>query len=278
MRAAIIIILYLVLVTGRAGAQGNPPADLLVQAQQYRAAGNCNKAIPLLEASLQQNPDFTPALLLLAQCYNAQQQYQKTLERLQPYHTVLQVDMALLLERAKAFAALGNVPDAQYDLERLLELQPAHAPALTLRADLLRQQLQNSAEALDWYKKAIAAAPDNGYNYAWAGWCCNDLGRFAEAVPFLEQALQKAPALKAFVLAEWGFALYGQNNYAAAKEHLQRALAADAQHAAAYYYLGLCHVREQNKQAAVKQYNQLVLLKSPYAAPLLQQIRALQQP
>lgn len=259
-------------------AQGNQPADLLEKAQQLKAAGNCSKLVPLLEEALQVNPGFTPALLVLVQCYNQQQQFSKTIERLLPLATLLQVDMALLLERAKAYAGLGNIPDAQADLDRLLQLQPNHAPALTTRADLYRVQLQNSAEALNWYRQAIAATPDSGYNYAWAGWCCNDQGRFAEAVPFLQQALQKAPAQRAFVLAEWGFALYGQNHYTQAKTQLQAAITAGPQYPAAYYYLGLCHVREGNKGAAVKQYNQLVLLKSTYASNLLQQIRTMQLP
>lgn len=262
----------------QAAAQGLQPAAQLEQAQQLQQAGNCDKAIPLLQELLRQQPNFTPALLTLVQCYNRQQQFSKTIAQLQPYAALLQVDMALLLERARAYAGQGNIPDAQLDLDRLLQLQPTHAPALTTRADLYRVQLQNSAEALAWYQQAIAAAPDSGYNYAWAGWCCNDQGRFAEALPFLQQALQKAPEQQAFILAEWGFALYGLSNYTQAKEQLQRALAADPNYATAYYYLGLCHVREGDKGAAVKQYNQLVLLKSTYATTLLQQIRSMKLP
>lgn len=268
----------LLLFSGQLCAQNNQASDLLARAQQFQQAGNCNQAIPLLEAALQQYSTFSPAVLALAQCYNQQQAFSKTIELLQLRPRLLQVDAALLLERARAFAALGNVSDAQYDLDRILQLQPAHVAALTAKADMYRLQLQNSATALIWYQKAIAAAPDSGYNYAWAGWCCNNQGLFTEAIPFLQQALQKAPLLQGFILAEWGFALYGQNNYTEAKAQLQRACTMDPKNAAALYYLGLCYVQEQNKAAAVKQYNYLVLLKSTYAPILLQQIQTMHTP
>jgi len=49
------------------------------------------------------------------------------------------------------------------------------------------------AEALPWLKKAVAKAPDESSVFNDYGWALAELGRFDEAEPALEKAVQLAP-------------------------------------------------------------------------------------
>ena len=99
-------------------------------------------------------------------------------------------------------------------------------------------------EAIGQCKKAIALDSDYGNPYNDIGVYLIDLGRPAEAVPWLERAMAaKRYCCYQFPHANLGRVLLGQGRTAEAKRAFERALAYDPDYAPAL--LGLKYIRDQ---------------------------------
>ena len=105
-------------------------------------------------------------------------------------------------------------------------------------------ELGRIEEAIGQCKMAIALDPDYGNPYNDIGVYLIELGRPAEAVPWLEQAMAaKRYCCYQFPHANLGRVLLGQGRMAEAKRAFERALAYDPDYGPAL--LGLKYIRDQ---------------------------------
>lgn len=142
-------------------------------------------------------------------------------------------------EDARLFAARGQGADAVRELDALLADDPAHVPALLLKASL-RLSAREGEEALGLYERATAAAPESaeawnglarcrhalgldgpalaaahharsllplGENFRYASsvaltlvWCLREVRRYREALEIASESLERSPDA---ILAQW---------------------------------------------------------------------------
>lgn len=91
-------------------------------------------------------------------------------------------------EDARLLAARGRSAEASQALDRLLEDEPAHVPALLLKAQL-RLDAREGQDALSFYERARRAAPASAETWNGLARCLHALGRDEEALDAGRQAL-----------------------------------------------------------------------------------------
>lgn len=87
----------------------------------------------------------------------------------------------------------NRLPEAEEWLEQVLDEFPADTSAMNDLGYLWADQNKNLERALKMIQEAVASAPKNKAFRDSLGWCLYRLGRFAEAVPELQQAIEDDP-------------------------------------------------------------------------------------
>lgn len=128
--------------------------DLLFVARVLQSEDRHERAVPLLRELAAERPDSVQILFMLGAA----------------------------LERSGDHVAAVEV------FQRLLELDPGHAPALNYLGYMWAERAENLDRALDLILRAVAQEPDNGAYVDSLGWAYYQLGRFEEARRHLEWA------------------------------------------------------------------------------------------
>lgn len=133
-------------------------------------------------------------------------------QRLEPHLRTWIEDQALNLDYpetltnvAGAYAALGNLPEAESALNEAIRLQANWVPGLISLADLYRATGRDP-EAGPLLEEALAITPDQPeVAYAYALWLFRQ-GRLQEGLPHLEHAARLAPSQRQYAYT-WAIAL-----------------------------------------------------------------------
>lgn len=253
-------------------AQTDRADELYRKALLLKKENKCNEAVALLKNAIELKPSFAEALYELGWCYNEMQQYQLALPVLAKGRQILPDDYRMIYEAGFAKAQSGMNDEAMNDYNRVIVLNSSFARVYAARADLYKDVRENTANALEDYLKALEYDSTTVKVYYWVGWCYNDLGQFEKAIPYLQKAIsfEKQNYLS---YSEIGFSCFSLGRYSEAVEYLSRADLLKPKFETTVYYLGLCYVKQNLKQDAVKKYNELVLLGSEYAISLLNEIK-----
>lgn len=156
-------------------------------------------------------------------------------------------DEVVILEAlAKGYAAAFRFPDAATALERLLEREPDHAPALVLRSALADRLRRNDAADSD-VRRAVTKAPDSALAQAAQARLRSKRGHTRDAVYHFELALRLQPGHPATRLGLVR-ALADAADLAGAERQLDELLAADPDHVDGLVERGRLALR-QNKYA-----------------------------
>ncbi|MBL4803414.1 MAG: tetratricopeptide repeat protein [Alphaproteobacteria bacterium] len=83
--------------------------------------------------------------------------------------------------------------NAEADLQSALDFQPDHPYVLNYLGYAWADQGENLDRALDMISKAVELRPNDGYITDSLGWVYYRMGRYQEAVPYLEQAVELLP-------------------------------------------------------------------------------------
>jgi len=90
--------------------------------------------------------------------------------------------------RAITYHTLDDWPAAEADFRKALDYNPGQPQVLNYLGYSLIERGEKLDEAVSMIETAVAARPDSGAIVDSMGWALYKLGRFAEAVPHLEQA------------------------------------------------------------------------------------------
>lgn len=96
----------------------------------------------------------------------------------------------LLYARGISHERQGNWKAAEADFRKALELNPGHPQVLNYLGYSLVEKRENLDEALELIEQAVAASPNSGYIIDSLGWALYRLGRYEEAVPHMEKAVE----------------------------------------------------------------------------------------
>jgi len=188
-----------------------------------RTEENLNKAIELFQSAIKEDPEYAPAYVGLADCYNALSTVQfgalPPSEGRQRAEEAATKALALDGTMAEAHSALGYVKHfnwnwtaAEEDLTRAIELNPSYA---------------------------------NAHNF-YAGYLMSR-GRVDESIAAANRARELDP-FSLSISAQRGFLLENARRYDEAIEQLRAVIAMDPGHYQAYWFLG--HTYAANKQFA----------------------------
>ena len=97
-------------------------------------------------------------------------------------------DMELLYARAMLAERMGRLDILEADLRRILEREPDNAQALNALGYTLADQTDRYEEAYQFIARALELNPNDFYILDSMGWVLYRLGRFSEAVSFLQRA------------------------------------------------------------------------------------------
>jgi tetratricopeptide (TPR) repeat protein len=208
----------------------------------------------------------------LGWCYNELGQYNIALPILQQAVKLEPTGFRSLYEAGFAKYKLGRVEEALVDFNQVIKLNANYEKVYIARGDLYKDSKKNTAAALADFLKALSLDSTEKKIHYRIGWCYNDLGKFSEAVPYLQKATS-FDEQNYLSYSELGFSLFSLKRYDEAMVHLNKANTLKAGFETTVYYMGLCHVKQNKKQEAVQKYNELVQLNSNYAALLLNEIK-----
>jgi len=122
--------------------------------------------------------------------------------------------------------------------------------------------------ALNSLKNAVSIAPESINLLTDLALVYEKLQSFDEAIKIYDQIFDKSdnkPALQ----SRLGNCYFEKKEFDKAKDYLKDSLNADAENASAHYTLGLIHIEQDNRKAALLSKQMLELLFSPLAATLM---------
>ncbi|QQD23592.1 tetratricopeptide repeat protein [Venatoribacter cucullus] len=147
-----------------------------------------------LQEQQQQHPQHQTDLLRIEiELLSSAGEYQTALNLLsdelqqQPEHIDLRYTRAMLAERT------DNLPLMEADLRHIIERQPQHAEALNALGYALADRTERWAEALPFIERALEISPDNPAVIDSLGWVYFRMGDIDKALPLLEQAFSLMP-------------------------------------------------------------------------------------
>jgi tetratricopeptide (TPR) repeat protein len=146
----------------------------------------------------------------------------------------------------------GNHEKAELILRRAYKLAPNNMELLCNLANLLVQS-ERFVDAEEIYNKIISLGEDESFIWNNRGWLYNSWGRYDEAIPKLERALE-LDNKNAGAYVNLGISLKNTGKITEAKEAHFKAVKIDETNWLAYYNLGLCYMIENAYEKAAKNF------------------------
>jgi tetratricopeptide (TPR) repeat protein len=209
------------------------------KANQFAAAGYFLDAISAAKKAVQADRNFDSAQLLLANLYLK----------------VSQNDSAVQV------------------LKKALTKKPKFLEAHILMGNIYRDYIKKPEAAIPYYTTATKIDSTNKETWYSIAWCHNALKNYKEAIVFAEKSLNVDNNYKP-AYNEAAHAFKNQEAYEACIEFFKKRIAISVNDLP-LYYMGLCYIQLNNKQAAQQVYEQLLSNKAKAAETLKKRLDAM---
>jgi protein O-GlcNAc transferase len=170
----------------------------------------------------------------------------------------LQTTLLQAAQQAHAFYSAHEWDKAQAVCQMILSAQANHFDALNL-SGIIAAQTQRSAEALEFFKRAVAVKKDEPTAHNNYGNVLRDLGRYDEALRAYNRAVQLRPNY-AEGHYNRGLTLYGLKRFADALGSYDRAIKLNPNYASAYNNRGAVLRELKQLDDAVISYDKAIAL------------------
>ncbi|MFQ5959288.1 MAG: tetratricopeptide repeat protein, partial [Alphaproteobacteria bacterium] len=172
-------------------------------------------------------------------------------------------DLRTALAAAVRHHRAGRLREAQAVYQRVLEIQPDNADALSLMGLLTHQAGRNDVAA-DYLRRALALRPDFAEAHLNLGNVLRELGRLDEAVGHYQRAVEIKPGF-AGAYNNLGLAMQEQGKLDRSVEYFEKALLVAPGFADAHNNLGLTLQKQGRLDAAVGRYRKALSLDPGFA-------------
>lgn len=182
--------------------------------------------------------------------------------------------MYLFLNRGSSLYHLGEKRRALADYELALAEDSANVSPYLHKGDIYLEWRDFEA-ALACYEQAmplIQEAEDPYVTYNNAGYCSLELGRWDDAIRYLNYAIQAVPD-GPYPYNNRAFAHYHRGDYTAATRDIAKSLMLDPTNSWAYRNLGLVNLAQGDQEAACENYEKAIGLGHPPLDPDLQPLK-----
>lgn len=221
------------------------------QSQSAVAAGNWNKALPLLSEARDHAPDdadvqfeFGMVALHLSFQRDAIAAFQRTLQ-------LRKNDALARYNLGRAWMEVSKFEEAREQFSEYINLHPSD-PSGHCALGMTLAALQHSQEATTEFERSIELEPAQTESYYRLALLEFDAKDFDTASRHLHRVLDQQPE-HAGALTVLGKISFDQKNYPEAVSLLQRAIASDDSMREAHYYLGLAFARVERKHESDEQ-------------------------
>jgi tetratricopeptide (TPR) repeat protein len=238
--------------------------------QAYRKRGDNEKALDVLGRALKLSPNSVETLYLIAQTYSDEGKDLDALELLVKAHKLGPRDADVIFLMARLSMKQAFYEDAIPLLEEGLKVDP-HRPSLLAALGECYFMMGTINKAKDIFQTLIQVDP-SGRSYAFMGLCYRNLGRFDEAVKYLEQGL-KADPHDVSCLYNLGYIASRQGQYDMGEKWLQQALEVDPNYPEALLELANAKMHEKKFEEAVPLLRKCAKL-HPHPAPVYYKLQA----
>jgi len=239
----------------------NNPKDaqaLYLLGTVYCQTQQADLAIPLLQASVELDPNNPYALNNLATIMQHQQP-QQALVYFQQATSLLPDYPSAWFNQGNLLARLGQIEPALASLKQAIQLQPDYVEALLAYANLLRDHAQIE-QAFPLYQQALQFAPHHGDVYFSLAIAQKLSGQVQQALESYQQCVNLTPD-NASAWFNLGNIHLDLNRYQAAIDAYQHALRLRPHYPEAYLNRGNALAGLQQFDAALQDYNQAIALK-----------------
>ncbi len=135
------------------------------------------------------------------------------------------------LDLGQALAQLGRYEQAETAFQKVIDLDDGVPAEVLGEIGNLYRSKGDFESAMGWYKKQIAASPDDSIGHLYLGNIRMRQGEFDEAVSIFESALECKQLCLEEIHYSIGLAYRGKGDFNLAKEHFEKALTYDSQFA-----------------------------------------------
>ena len=161
----------------------------LLIAENHRLAGELDRAQELYEQLLDQNPDYSAALISLGQIHMERRAYPAAFPHLVRAAMLNPKDWSILNDLGEVYLELDAVESAVRCLERALSLNP-NQPNLLYTLGKARFHQADIPGAVELFERALANDPSHASAAVQLANCYASLKRHDDAAQTLESALQ----------------------------------------------------------------------------------------
>jgi len=155
------------------------------------------------------------------------------------------------------WAAKGQNPNSP-EIRKALEINPNLVPALIGLGTAYYQKRRSFSQAENYYKRAAEIAPSPQlYNYL--GNALIYQGHYSQAITQFQKAIKLDPQY-ASAYRNMGITYYYMNKLQDSIASQQRAIALNPNSPEAYFFIAQSYDKENNRQQAIKYYNQFLNL------------------
>lgn len=175
-----------------ASGGGDSAAWLRVAVLEVRA-GDTRGAAEAFDRVMAMPPVLPEVRILAASAFLSARRETEALPLLEVARAAAPSDTRVLFTLAVAFDATGRRAEALKAFQGLIRLDPANDAALNYVGYTWAERGENLTEAKALIERALAIDPDNAAYLDSLGWVLFRLGRYAEALRPLEEALRGLP-------------------------------------------------------------------------------------
>ena len=184
---------------------GNPASPLyfdavILHANAEQQGGDTEASIAVMRRAIARFPDVSELYYELGQVYQldgrdveAAEAYTEAITRRAQTHPA-DPSWSYYYFRGIAYEQTGRWPLAEADFLRALEIDQDNPFVLNYLGYTWIEQRKNINQALAMLETAMRGQPNNGFIIDSYGWALYRLGRYEEAVEYLEQAVLREPA------------------------------------------------------------------------------------
>ena len=164
------------------------------RAETLRKSGNVDGAIEALSQLARTHADISDVHTSLGNVLRREEQFEAAIDAydkaIDLFETPERSQWFTVYGRAIAYERLDLWDPAEADFRRALELAPNQPQVLNYLGYSMVEKRINLKEAQEMIETAVDLSPDSGYIIDSLGWVLFRLGKYSEAVPYLERAAE----------------------------------------------------------------------------------------
>lgn len=202
---------------------------------------------------------------------NAEKKYTVAKESLQKSLMYKKDYINTYLELGFACTKLKEDDNAINWFNEAMKIDPkSHIPYNGI-AEVYRDNKKDMDKAMEWYGKSLSVKTDERKACFGMGYCLNSKGRYSEAIPYLQKAIEKEPSYTA-AFVELGYSYFKTGKNTEALQQFDKAIALNSKNENARYYAGLVYISQKNKTKAQQMADELKTLSSKNASMLQEKV------